>query len=407
LRNGNLSIDSKVVYNMGLFGRRKKNKGKELDATFARLAGELKKVESQEDHKRRQRKVIESCEEIIETSKVIEEQRAERKILDRYLEDIETIENLPEKEHKELLEVASNIVKLDKAKKEYLNSERKIDEIRFAFFQEVQDDIVPVVKKMQSNEAFQRALKKDMSYLEGEKMEWTILKDQIKKEEKNLKVLLCVIFGFFVVIALALFALGSKTRYDLGLFWILLFFVVVLGTVVVLYRLQIDEKDLRQSEVNINYAVELLNKTKLKYVNITNSLDYSYEKYGVGSSIDLSYQWERYVEAVREDEKFARNNEDYEFFSARFGRILSSLGLNDYKFWLKQVKAIVNTAEMDQVRQELNSRRQKLTDTIDYNITLVKNERVEIDKLMKQEREYLPEIQQIILTVDKLIKERI
>lgn len=407
MRNGNLSIDSKVAYNMGLFGRRKKNKGKELDATFARLAGELKKVESQEDHKRRQRKVIESCEEIIETSKVIEEQRAERKILDRYLEDIETIENLPEKEHKELLEVASNIVKLDKAKKEYLNSERKIDEIRFAFFQEVQDDIVPVVKKMQSNEAFQRALKKDMSYLEGEKMEWTILKDQIKKEENNLKILLCVIFGFFVVIALALFALGSKTRYDLGLFWILLFFVVVLGTVVVLYRLQIDEKDLRQSEVNINYAVELLNKTKLKYVNITNSLDYSYEKYGVGSSIDLSYQWERYVEAVREDEKFARNNEDYEFFSARFGRILSSLGLNDYKFWLKQVKAIVNTAEMDQVRQELNSRRQKLTDTIDYNITLVKNERVEIDKLMKQEREYLPEIQQIILTVDKLIKERI
>lgn len=392
---------------MGFFNRKKKKKGQELDATFARLAGELKKVESQEDHKRRQRKVIESCEEIIETSKVIEEQRAERKILDKYLEDIDTIEKLPEKEHKELLEVASNIVKLDKAKKEYLNSERKIDEIRFAFFQEIQDDIVPVVKKMQSNEAFQRALKKDMAYLEGEKMEWTILKEQIKKEENSLKVLLCVIFGFFVAVALALFIIGSKTKYDLGLFWILLFFVVVLGTVVVLYRLQIDEKDLRQSEVNINYAVELLNKTKLKYVNITNSLDYSYEKYGVGSSVDLSYQWERYVEAVREDERFARNNEDYEFFSARLARILNSLGLNDSKFWLKQVKAIINTAEMDQVRLELNNRRQKLTDTIDYNISLVKNERVEIDKLMKQEREYLPEIQQIILTVDKLIKERL
>ena len=392
---------------MGFFNRKKKKKGQELDATFARLAGELRKVESQEDHKRRQRKVIESCEEIIETSKAIEEQRAERKILDKYLEDIDTIEKLPEKEHKELLEVASNIVKLDKAKKEYLNSERKIDEIRFAFFQEIQDDIVPVVKKMQSNEAFQRALKKDMAYLEGEKMEWTILKEQIKKEESSLKVLLCVIFGFFVAVALALFIIGSKTKYDLGLFWILLFFVVVLGTVVVLYRLQIDEKDLRQSEVNINYAVELLNKTKLKYVNITNSLDYSYEKYGVGSSVDLSYQWERYVEAVREDERFARNNEDYEFFSARLARILNSLGLNDSKFWLKQVKAIINTAEMDQVRLELNNRRQKLTDTIDYNISLVKNERVEIDKLMKQEREYLPEIQQIILTVDKLIKERL
>lgn len=392
---------------MGFFNRKKKKKGQELDATFARLAGELRKVESQEDHKRRQRKVIESCEEIIETSKAIEEQRAERKILDKYLEDIDTIEKLPEKEHKELLEVASNIVKLDKAKKEYLNSERKIDEIRFAFFQEIQDDIVPVVKKMQSNEAFQRALKKDMAYLEGEKMEWTILKEQIKKEENSLKVLLCVIFGFFVAVALALFIIGSKTKYDLGLFWILLFFVVVLGTVVVLYRLQIDEKDLRQSEVNINYAVELLNKTKLKYVNITNSLDYSYEKYGVGSSVDLSYQWERYVEAVREDERFARNNEDYEFFSARLARILNSLGLNDSKFWLKQVKAIINTAEMDQVRLELNNRRQKLTDTIDYNISLVKNERVEIDKLMKQEREYLPEIQQIILTVDKLIKERL
>ena len=59
---------------MGLF-RRKKNRAKELDATFARLAGELRQVESQEDHKKRQRKIIESCEQIIDTTKEIEEQK--------------------------------------------------------------------------------------------------------------------------------------------------------------------------------------------------------------------------------------------------------------------------------------------------------------------------------------------
>lgn len=390
---------------MGLF-RRKKNKATELDATFARLAGELRKIESQEDHKKRQRKVMDSCAEIIEIIKIIQEQRAEKAIVNKYLEDINTIESLPEKDHKDLLEVASSIVKLDKAKKEYLNSERKIDEIRYAFFQEVQDDIVPVVQKMQANETYQRALKKDMAYLEGEKMQWSILREEIKKEEKSLKYLLYTVFGFFIVAAAVLFSLGSNRRYDLGLFWLLLFFVVVLGTVVILYRLQIDEKDYKQAEVNYNYAIELLNKTKLKYVNITNSLDYSYEKYNVGSSMDLSYQWERYVETVREDERFARNNEDYEFFSARLVRLLGGLGLNDTKFWLTQVKAIVNTAEMDQVREELVSRRDRIDEDIAYNISLVKNERVQIGKMMKEEREYLPEIQEIIASVDKMIKGR-
>ncbi|MCQ2536056.1 MAG: hypothetical protein MJ110_03700 [Lachnospiraceae bacterium] len=390
---------------MGLF-RRKKNRAKELDATFARLAGELRQVESQEDHKKRQRKIIESCEQIIETTKEIEEQKAERRILDNYLADIATIENLPEKEHKDLLDVAGNIVKLDKAKKAYLNSERKIDEGRFAFFQEIQDDIVPVVQKMQSNETYQRALKKDMAYLEGEKMQWSILKEDIKAEEKTLKHLLIGLFVAFSVVACVFIAVGSKYRLNMSLSWIVLIFFVVLGTVLILQRLQIDKKDLKQSEVNLNYAVELLNKTKVKYVNITNSLDYSYEKYNVGSSADLSYQWERYVEAVREDEKFARNNEDYEFFTARLLRILKGLNLNDIKIWTSQVKAIVNTAEMDQVKNELSIRKQKITESIDYNISLVKNERKEIDKMMKAEKEYLPEIQEIIKSVDKLCENK-
>ena len=35
-------------------------------------------------------------------------------------------------------------------------------------------------------------------------------------------------------------------------------------------------------------AVTLLNKTKIKYVNIAGSVDYQYEKYGVKNSYQLS-----------------------------------------------------------------------------------------------------------------------
>ena len=61
---------------------------------------------------------------------------------------------------------------------------------------------------------------------------------------------------------------------------------------------------------------------------------------------------------------------------------------------------------MDQVKNELSIRKQKITESIDYNISLVKNERKEIDKMMKAEKEYLPEIQEIIKSVDKLCENK-
>ena len=387
---------------MGFFFRKKKKKERELDAAFARIAGEFENIDNRNDRKKRQHLIIESCEQIIDTTKEIEEQKAERRVLSGCLDDIKKLQGLPEKESREILEAAGNIIKLDAAKKNYLSSDRKIDEERFAFFQEQQDNLVPAIRKMQGNETYQKALKRDMNVLEGEKSQWQILREDILAEERILKKLILGIFIFFGIMIGVFVLFDEVYNMDMTWSWIALLFFVLASSVGIYLRLHIDERDLKQSEVNYNYAVDLLNKVKAKYVSVTNALDYTYEKFDVHSSQDLNYHWERYVETVREDEKYARNNEDYEFFTARLSRLLDKLGLNDKKMWMSQVKSLVNPEEMEKVKNELTQRMEKITESIEYNTTLVRNERNQIDKMIKQEGNYFPEIQEIIDSIDRL-----
>ena len=74
-----------------------------------------------------------------------------------------------------------------------------------------------------------------MAYLEGEKMQWSILKEDIKAEEKTLKHLLIGLFVAFSVVACVFIAVGSKYRLNMSLSWIVLIFFVVLGTVLCPY----------------------------------------------------------------------------------------------------------------------------------------------------------------------------
>lgn len=88
------------------------------------------------------------------------------------------------------------------------------------------------------------------------------------------------------------------------------------------WRMQNDERERKKAQASINKAITLLNSVKLKYVNITNAVDYACEKYHVHNSDELNYIWEQYLEAVKEREKYQRTNEDLEYFTSRLIRDL-------------------------------------------------------------------------------------
>lgn len=53
------------------------------------------------------------------------------------------------------------------------------------------------------------------------------------------------------------------------------------------------------AERSQNRAIVLLNKVKLKYINVANAVDYACEKYHVKSAGELENQWQYYLERSR------------------------------------------------------------------------------------------------------------
>ena len=157
-----------------------------------------------------------------------------------------------------------------------------------------------------------------------------------------------------------------------------------------------------RAETNGNHAISLLNKTKIKYVNITNAVDYVCEKYHVKNARDLEYQWEQYLEEVRRKERYMRTNDDLGYYNKKLISLLEEYPLYDATAWVDQPLALVKANEMSEMKHNLLVRRQKLRGQIQYNANVVATERAEIDRLMALHPEYEEEIRGIVQSVDKL-----
>ena len=79
-------------------------------------------------------------------------------------------------------------------------------------------------------------------------------------------------------------------------------FAVAITAAFVMY--QNAQSDIARSNRKLSKAISVQNTVKIKYVNITNVLDYNYAKYGVMNSYELAYIWEKYIE-----EKQAREHD--------------------------------------------------------------------------------------------------
>ena len=70
------------------------------------------------------------------------------------------------------------------------------------------------------------------------------------------------------------------------------------------------------------------NKSKdLISVNMENAVEYAREKYHVNSAAEFKEQWEYYLEAVKEREKYQRTNDDLDYFKGRLCVYLPSTAL--------------------------------------------------------------------------------
>ena len=150
------------------------------------------------------------------------------------------------------------------------------------------------------------------------------------------------------------------------------------------------------TEKKCSRAILLSNRVKIKHVNNTRTLDYMYHKYQVRNAAELDFVYGEFRKAKREwakqRESTIRLNENNQILMHELER----LGVKDCDIWFAQAKALVEPKEMVEVRHDLNVRRQKLRDQMDYNTRIMEQCLEEMEKIRDESPDYAAEVERIL-----------
>ena len=383
---------------MGFFKRRRDQKKLEKVLEDVQISGGLEQL----NHQGQAGSIQERCERVMENAREIDDGKKEYYIVTSYLNDIELLENLAPDQAEEIHKAADYVAKLNLARDQFLNTSKKISDAQFQMIQRQEEQIPDAIKNLRANEEYQAVVKRDMQYLEGEKQEWEIQKKDLRRLRRRMRRDSFLLLFGAATAAVLLLVLAIGFSYELRYAWMGVIAASLFGAAYIVLRLESSRRDMQQAEVNINYAITLLNKVKIKYVNITNAVDYVHEKYHVRDSREFEYQWDLYQEAMREQEKYRKTNEDLNYYYEKLVRLLRKCKLYDSRVWIEQPQALVEQKEMVEIKHNLLVRRQKLRTRIAYNLDIVKKERQEIDRMMKNYRKNDPALLSLINSIDKM-----
>jgi hypothetical protein len=274
--------------------------------------------------------------------------------------------------------------------------------VKFAQFQEEENEMPGIIRRFQSNEAYLEAIKRDLRLLEGEKMEWTILKDDQKHAMKTLRKLSVVMLVFFITWCVLLLTLSYVFAFDSQLYMLITAFFAVVLAAFVIVKYQNAGNEIKRCDANRNQAISLENHVKFKYVNMKNAVDYICEKYQVKNSYELIYQYEQYQEMVKERQHFRQTSDDLVYYTERLVRQLESFELYDARIWLHYLGALFDRKEMTELKHNMLLRRQKVRKRMEEQSATVSDLREEIEEYIYHSGDDMKQIRAVLSKLDNI-----
>lgn len=347
-----------------------------------------------------QKYVTSQCDMLNEASKYIDDSKEEYSVVTSYFSDIQLIDNAPVNIKKNIAHVAQTIVTLSVDRKIYHSTENKLSSSLYGKMERIEPEMPKALVKMQNDESYFQTVKKDLRILEGERMSIRYDARDLVKLQRQIKrfstILLFLLSIVFVIFTLATIVIQDESSY-MFLTVVLLSAMLAVG---LFAYLKSTERKVYVTEIRLNKATSLLNKTKIKYINSANTLDYEYSKYGVKNSYELARQYEAYLEMKREREKISKITDELNSAEEHLELLMRGMKLYDPHIWIAQVKALIDPREMNEVRHQLSLRRQKLRTQIEYNQNKVDDVKEGIKRIMVENPEYKDEILAIIENYD-------
>ncbi len=329
-------------------------------------------------------------------NKAVEDAKDEYEAVTNSLRDVQIITEIPKEARGELAAAAERIIELSIERENYQKSPNKIPEEQYLKMESYGEDIRDMMKRLDDDEKYAEVIKEDMKVLEGEKGEIRYEIDEIQDKLELYKKLMGWVIGALgaVVVFTGVNISMWEGQYNVWIYGMLVFIGVTLAAIFA--KQQEERKELRYQERKMNRAISLLNKAKVRYVNIRTSIDYQHLKYGVESAYELNHIWGIYLEMKRERELYRNSSKELHDAETELIAILSDFQLLDPRIWVHRSAALLDEREMVEVRHDLNVRRQKLRKNMEYNKQVAENTGKSIQDFAKMNSGYANEIMSLV-----------
>lgn len=313
-----------------------------------------------------------------------------------YLKDIQLIDQAPDEEKTELYSAARRIVELTEERQKLQKKKYKMTDGQRRALENYEGTVQGDIKKLAEYEDYQVKIKNDLRQLGSEKNLLLADKRDIIRGQRTLKVMGKCLTAILIAIGAMLAALAFLFKVDIVVPFVA---TVAFGFVIAAIILNESRKnriDMAITEKKCNRAIFLSNRVKIKYVNNVRTLDYLCHKYQIRNATELDFVYGQYLKAKREwarqRESTIQINENNKILMNELQR----LGVKDRDIWFAQARALVEPKEMVEVRHDLNVRRQKLRDQLDYNTGIMEECLEEMEKIRDKKPEYAQEVERIL-----------
>lgn len=342
------------------------------------------------------------CDQIKVARQELSDAKQEYNLVTTYLSDMQQIEELPFNNKAEVTDLAREIVMLNDERKSFQNTSAKITDLQYSQIELNEDKIPSALIDLEAREKEQSVIKTDLNYLEGEKTSLVFMRKDTIRSQKNLKALAIITLFTMVITFLLLFILQNLFDMEVSIGYSFVVFAGAIASTAIFVKIRYNVIELKKYELKINRAINLLNSTKIKYVNATNALDYIYHKYNIGSSRELGFLWEQYLSAKAESEKYKLNTSDLDYNNKQLVNILTRYKINAPSIWIHQALALIDDKEMVEVRHNLIVKRQSLRKRVEHNTEKIKKAKKDITQIALENPEYMDEIVDVIKSVEDI-----
>lgn len=312
--------------------------------------------------------IADNCEQIIESERQKEHAKIEYQAVTEYLSDLQKIERIKAEEKKILEDTATKVVRYTKEREDYQQKEIHTSNPRFRPLRNYEGNIMEDLKRMQEQEDYRKKVKNDLRQLIAEKKSLKYEYKEIFRRQEALKKIAIAAFAMVI----SLFALFLVLSAGLEKSMVIPFSMTVLMAAgmagYIFYESYHNRYQYALIGKKINRAIALTNKVKIKYINNTSTLEYSYSKYKVENSMELEYLIKEYTKAKNQERTYQSNTERLDYYRNKLIDILELHKVKDSEIWIYQANALVDMEEFEGIKENLENRRIKLKEKMDYNL---------------------------------------